>query len=138
MRSLSGVVRVALLVVPLLVGGCRDRSREAAEARLRESVDALLPRVEALSGLEARAPVKLALRDRAELREYVAARIEEEFPPGVSVGEKGASRASGPPPDPPNLLALLLDLPPGQGLGYNAPPTKTRYSMAGWPPRVWD
>lgn len=133
MRSLSGVVRVALLVVPLLVGGCRDRSREAAEARLRESVDALLPRVEALSGLEARAPVKLALRDRAELREYVAARIEEEFPPGELEGVEGAYRALGLLPDTLDLRALLLDLLTEQVLGYYDPPTKTLYLVAGVP-----
>src|SRR5690606_41597648 len=125
MRSLSGVVRVALLVVPLLVGGCRDRSREAAEARLRESVDALLPRVEALSGLEARAPVKLALRDRAELREYVAARSEEEFPPGELEGVEGAYRALRLPPDTLHTRALLLDVLTDDVQVHDHPPAQT-------------
>ena len=132
-RSLPGAVRAALLAVPLVALACRGQDREAAEARLRGSVDELLPRIEALAGLEARGPVRLALRDRAELREYVAARIEEEFPPEELEGIEGAYRALGLVPDTLDLRALLLDLLTEQVIGYYDPPTETLYLVAGVP-----
>jgi hypothetical protein len=119
--------------VPLVAVACRGQGREVAEARLRASVDELLPRIEALSGLEARGPVRLALRDRAELREYVAARIEEEFPPAELEGVEGAYRALGLVPDTLDLRALLLELLTEQVLGYYDPATETLYLVAGVP-----
>ncbi|HEY8470422.1 MAG TPA: hypothetical protein VIL18_12300 [Longimicrobiales bacterium] len=134
MRPLLGAVRAALLAVPLVAAACRGQDREAAEeARLRASVDDLLPRIEALAGLEARGPVRLALRDRAELREYVAARIEEELPPAELEGVEGAYRALGLVPDTLDLRALLLDLLTEQVIGYYDPATETLYVVAGVP-----
>ena len=132
-RALWRGVVPALLVLPLLAAACRGQGRERDEARLRASIDELLPRIEALSGLEARAPVRMAMRDRAELREYVAQRMEEELPPAELEGLEGAYRAFGLLPDTLDLHALLLDLLTEQVLGYYDPPTETLYLVTGVP-----
>jgi len=123
----------ALLVLPLLAVACRGQGRAGDEERLRASIDDLLPRIEALSGLEARAPVRMAMRDRAELREYVAARMEEELPPAELEGIEGAYRALGLLPDTLDLHALMLDLLTEQVLGYYDPETETLYLVSGVP-----
>ena len=53
-RALWRGVVPALLVLPLLAAACRGQGRERDEARLRASIDELLPRIEALSGLAAK------------------------------------------------------------------------------------
>src|SRR5690606_40716883 len=63
--------------------GCR---RPAGEPDLSALVDALLPRIEVLSGLEARRPVHTARRDVASVRRYVAAQLEKEMPPEELAG----------------------------------------------------
>src|SRR5690606_28718862 len=132
---MARAVLPALLTLPLVVAACRGQGRADDEARLRASIDALLPRVEALSGLEARAPVRMAMRDRAELREYVAERMDEEFPPAELAGVEGAYRAFGLLPDTLDLHALLLDLLTEQVLGYYDPPTRTLYLVRGVAPQ---
>lgn len=132
-RAVRRGILPALLVLPLLAAACRGQGRARDEERLRASIDDLLPRVEALSGLEARAPVRMAMRDRAELREYVAARMEEELPPAELEGIEGAYRAFGLLPDTLDLHALMLDLLTEQVLGYYDPATETLYLVSGVP-----
>lgn len=132
-RALCRGAVPALLVLPFLAAACRGQGRERDEARLRASIDELLPRIEELSGLEARAPVRMAMRDRTELREYVAQRMEEELPPAELEGVAGAYRAFGLLPDTLDLHTLLLDLLTEQVLGYYDPATETLYLVRGVP-----
>lgn len=136
MRAARAVCRgvvPGVLVSLLLAASCRGQGPEREEERLRASIDELLPRIEELSGLEARAPVRMAMRDRAELREYVAERLEKELPPAELEGMAGAYRAFGLLPDTLDLHALLLDLLTEQVLGYYDPATETLYLVKGVP-----
>jgi hypothetical protein len=118
-----------LLVALVAVGGC-DRPG-ATDTVLQREVDALLPRLEALSGLPVLEPVRVALRSRDELRAYVAAELDRELPPEEAEAIAAAYRAFGLFPDTLELRALLLDLYTEQVMGYYDPRSKELYLVEG-------
>lgn len=74
----SATVRAALLSLLLLVSAADGASAQSsADAELRRTTAQLLSRLEELSGLEARRPVNVARRSRAELRAYIGRAMEE-------------------------------------------------------------
>ncbi len=125
-------VRYGLLALALTAPACRGQ--EAAEPGLQAMVDSLLPRLEALSGLEARAPIRVARQDRDAMRAYVEAQLEEELPPAELEGVRAAYVAFGLIPDTLELRRLLLDLYTEQVVGYYDPDAETLYVVEGVPP----
>src|SRR5690554_2602411 len=69
----------ALLASILLVTACRGQI--GGKPDLYSMAAEMLPRLEVLSGLEARAPIKLSWQGRAEMQEYVNRQLEEELTP---------------------------------------------------------
>lgn len=121
----------ALTAALVAVGaGCR---RTAGEPDLNALVDALLPRIEVLSGLEARRPVHMARRDVASVTRYVEAQLEEEMPPEELAGVQAAYVAFGLLPDTLDLRRFMLDLYTEQVVGYYDPETDSLFVVEGVP-----
>ena len=110
--------------------GCR---RPAGEPDLSALVDALLPRIEVLSGLGARRPVHMARRDVASVRRYVAAQLEKEMPPEELAGVQAAYVAFGLLPDTLDLRRFMLDLYTEQVVGYYDAETDSLFVVEGVP-----
>jgi hypothetical protein len=127
---------VALCVV--MLGGCGEMSRPAsppsdAEARLRALVDSLLPTLQQISGLTARAPVNVALRSPEQVRSFVDLRLAEDFPPDELAGAQAAYALLGLIPDSLDLRQLLSDLYAEQIVGYYDPDSTMLYVTQGVP-----
>lgn len=131
-RSLGTAVYLLAVLLPLTIGACGGRTVD--EESLDVLVDSLLPRLEELSGLEAREPVNVALRDRAQLRDYVTRRLEEELTPEEMEGIEATYRALGLFPDTLDLRRLMLELYTEQVSGYYDPKLRTLYVMEGVSP----
>ena len=96
-------------------------------------VETLLPRVEVLSGLEARRPVQLARRDSESVRRYVEARLAEDLPPEELEGVQAAYVAFGLLPDTLELRRFLLELYTEQVVGYYDAATDSLFVVEGVP-----
>lgn len=106
----------ALLAMPLLSAPAGGQS--AADRDLERRMARLLPRVEKISGLRAKEPIRVALRDRDELRRLMAARLEEELANGEVGASEQAYRRLGLLPDSIELEDLTIPLLGEQILGY--------------------
>ncbi|HEX6940036.1 MAG TPA: hypothetical protein VF158_11545 [Longimicrobiales bacterium] len=129
----ANTARCGMLALALAstTGACRGRG--AAAPDLSPMVDSLLPRLEVLSGLEAREPVRVAEQDRAAVRRYVEAQLDEELPPEELEGIRAAYAAFGLMPDTLDLRRLMLDLYTEQVVGYYDPDAETLYVVEGVP-----
>ena len=97
-------------------------------------MDSLRPAVERATGLGFRGPTRSSLRDRAELREFLVGKLQEDFPAEREEGISAVYRLLGLIPDTLNLRALLLDLYTEQVAGFYDPATRTLYAMRGADP----
>jgi hypothetical protein len=133
MASLFGrFVTSAVLVVLASFGlACQGRGQQTAD--LDGMAAEMLPRLQVLSGLEARAPIKLAWQSQSRMQDYVRKQLEEELPPEYIEGVRQTYAAFGLIPDTLDLKALLIELYSEQVVGYYDPPTKTLYVVEGAP-----
>lgn len=127
--DVAGLCRVKALVLALLVLVCGCGTPD--EDRLAEVVERLLPRIESLSGLEARQPIAVRIRSSEELQEYVERKLEEDLPPEEMEAFEAAYKQFGLLPDTLDLRGLLLELYSEQVLGYYDPDTKALYLVEG-------
>jgi len=128
-RGISGGAAPTAVLLALFTGACRGQERGTGD--LRALADELLPRLEVLSGLEARAPIRLETQSREAMREYVVRRLAEDMPPEELAGIQASYTAFGLIPDTLDLEALLLDLYTEQVVGYYDPETETLYVVEG-------
>ncbi|HEX7049180.1 MAG TPA: hypothetical protein VF188_03125 [Longimicrobiales bacterium] len=124
---------VALLLLSLVGSACRGQERPATE--FAAEVDSLLPRLERLSGLEAREPVRVEWQDSAGVRAYIQRQLDDELPPEDLAGMHATYAAFGLIPDSLDLRRLLLDLYTEQVAGYYDPDTETLYLVEGAAPQ---
>ncbi|HEX7118098.1 MAG TPA: hypothetical protein VF212_04885 [Longimicrobiales bacterium] len=127
-------VRPVALALLLASAGSACRGQDAAAQELRTMVDSLLPRLEVLSGLDAREPIRVARQDRAAVRGYVERQLDEELPAGELEGIRAAYVAFGLMPDTLDLRRLMLDLYTEQVVGYYDPDAEALYVVEGVPP----
>lgn len=122
-----------LLTWICLFAGCRGApvGGGTQQPELTRIVDSLRPAVEQATGLKFRGPVASAFRDRAELREFLIAKLGEDFPPDREEGTASVYRLLGLIPDTLNLRALLVDLYTEQVAGFYDPATRTLYGLRG-------
>jgi hypothetical protein len=118
-----------------LLLGCRGTppggSQDAEIVRL---VDSLRPAVERATGLRFRGPTRSAMKSRDEMRDYLVARLREDFPPRRAEGITAVYRLLGFIPDSLDLKTLLLDLYTEQVAGFYDPGSKTLYGVRGSDP----
>ncbi len=127
MKRFSLLVALAL---PLVAGACRAQQPDPLAATIAE----LLPRVERLSGLQARDSIRFARRSRAQLRAFLEKELDRDLPPTELRGVRGVYRLLGLIPDTLDLRRLLLDVYTEQVVGFYEPRTKTLYVVAGATP----
>ena len=111
---------LSLLTLLLVAPACRGEQvgSSSETARLAHLVDSLAPSVEKAVGLKFRTRPQSAVRSRADVRRYLAAKLTEELTPERARGIEAAYRLFGMLPDTTDLRALLLDLLTEQGVGY--------------------
>jgi len=127
------VARLALVWLAL-AAGCRGEPPAPPDTALARLVDSLRPAVERATGLRFTGPTSSALKTREEIREYLIARLREDFPREREEGVAAVYRLLGLIPDSLDLKALLLDLYTEQVAGFYDPKTRTLFGVAGADP----
>lgn len=120
---------VAVLTV-LALGGCRGRA-PGAPATARQTLDSLIPLVEASVGIEFATPPRFELRTKTQAQQYLRAKLEQEFPESKVKGVTAAYGLLELIPDTLDLKALLLPLYAEQVVGYYDPDSTTLYAVDG-------
>jgi hypothetical protein len=131
-RRLAAVLISSFMVVACDRTATVERSDFADEetpAQFAPLVNELLPRLERLSGLDRKEPLRVRTQDRAAVRSYLEQRLQQELPPERLEGVRAAYVILGLIPDTLNLRALLLELYHEQVLGYYDPPSSTLYVL---------
>lgn len=83
------------LAALLALAGCRgDRPGTSADP-VGRLVDSLVPVVERTVGLPFKTPPRYAIRSRAEVSAYLAAKLDEELPPPASARSATCTASSG-------------------------------------------
>jgi len=96
-------------------------------------VDSLLPELGRLASLQPTGPVRIARRTAAQVRQYVAGRLDEELPPAEISQLKDVYALLGLVPDTLDLRGLLLELYSEQIVGYYDPHERTLFVVEGIP-----
>lgn len=129
MRTHLRLACVAALTALAGCGGNRSATPDATGLTLL--VDSLLPTLERVAGLEARAPVTVAVRSSDQVRAFVDARMREDFPPREIEAIRDVYSLLGLIPDTLDLGRLLADLYVEQIVGYYDPDSTTLYVIDG-------
>ncbi|MBE0592657.1 MAG: hypothetical protein IH616_09695, partial [Gemmatimonadales bacterium] len=131
-RGLLMVMRTATLI---LVGcglvGCGERSEAQSYDKVQKMAAELAPAVERAVGLPFKTAPTVAVRTRAQVRGYLAAKLDAELPPRLLDGMGTAYRLFGMLPDSVDLRSLLLALYTEQVIGYYDPDSTTLYVVQG-------
>lgn len=117
-------------VVSALVG-CADGSAAVqetlADSTLRRLVAEIQPDVERRSGLEARAPLNVALSTQERLRSYLMEQLDAQLTPELAAAVTAVYARLGLVPDTLDLHAMLVELYQEQVVGYYDPKTDTLF-----------
>jgi hypothetical protein len=128
--SLGAVcLRLSVALCALVLASNAAHGQRASNRQLELLVAELLPRVEALSGLEALAPLNVASRTRQELRAFLTAEIEEEIESGQLQWSEKAYRLLGLMPDSIDYQELAVSVLSEEIAGYYVPRTDTLYLL---------
>ncbi len=127
-HPLSPLIAVVALVA------CGDRGEAQNDDRVYELAQEVIPQVERAVGLPFKRPPAIALRTRAQVQDYLAHKLDAEFPPDELKGITVAYRLFGLLPDTVDLRALLLALYTEQVAGYFDPDSSTLYVVTGSDP----
>lgn len=130
--SATALAALAALALLLLVTAC-DRRRRSGAAAYDNKVAQSIPEIERATGLKFKAPPKLELRSRAQVREFLLRKFDESTPAEQLRGEEVAYKLFGLIPDTMNLRSFLLELLTEQIVGYYDPSTKVLYVVDGAP-----
>lgn len=129
------MIRGLLLLIALALAACRGAPRDTdAQATLDRLVDSLTPAVERATGLTFRERPRPALRTREQVREFLLAKVGEEFPPERIRGITASYRLLGLVPDTLDLRSLLLDLYSEQVAGFYDPDSAALFAVEGADP----
>jgi hypothetical protein len=117
--------RLTLGALALLAGtvlGCRERVRAAqSETAVRDLVRQLRTQAERVTGLPFKRDVAVLLRSRAQVRDYVVHKFDEDLPPADLAGAEAAYKLFGLVPDSLDLRRTMIDLLTEQVAGYYDP-----------------
>jgi len=115
----------------VLLSGCRG----APPDELTRLVDSLMPPVERAVGLKFTHRPYAAVRSKQQVRSYIVAKLEQEYPSEKARGIQVAYRLLGLLPDSLDLRPLLLDLLTEQIAGYYEPDSSALFMVAGDDPQ---
>lgn len=106
------------------------------EGPYRETLATVIPQIERETGLTFRARPKLQVRSKAQVREFLERKFNEEAAQRQLVGAEAVYRRFGLLPDTLDLRAFMLDLLTEQVVGYYDPDTEVLYVVEGADPEV--
>jgi hypothetical protein len=116
----------------LTLAACRGEAPNTLGAQQIDAmVDSLRPSVEAAVGLPFKTPPRSALVTRDQVRDYLLAKVQKEYPPERIAGVESAYRLLQLLPDTLDLKRLLLDLYSEQVAGYYDPDSSLLYAVRG-------
>ena len=127
------VRRIATFVAGLAfvaAAGCRGRS-PAGEGPYASEVAAAIPLIEQSTGLTFKAPPKLEVRTREQVRDFLVKKFDEATPAAEIAGEEAAYKLFGMIPETMDLRKFLLSVLNEQVVGYYDPATKVLYVVQG-------
>ena len=130
---------VALALTAAAAPAC-DRGARSADAaddgpfadKVRESI----PQIERATGLTFKTPPKLEVRTRAQVREFLVGKFEEQQPAQELAGEELVYKTLGLIPQSLDLRKFLLDLYTEQIVGFYDPAKKVLYVVEGAPREI--
>jgi hypothetical protein len=124
LTRLGGLVAVVVVVTL----GCRERAQAVqGEAELKDMVHRMMPVVAEASGLKFKREPLVVRRSRAQVRDYVIHKFDEDLPPNDLAGLQSALRLFGLIPDSLQLRSTLIDLLTEQIAGYYDPDSNALY-----------
>ncbi|MBI1967589.1 MAG: hypothetical protein HYS40_06335 [Gemmatimonadetes bacterium] len=124
---MTGRVLASLVVIL----GCQGRAQDVSKlGEVRQLVRQRMPAVEQATGLEFKREPTVARRTRAQIRQYVLHKIDEDLPPAELAGYQAASRLFGFIPDTLDLRAAMTGVLGEQIAGYYDPDSATLYVAA--------
>ena len=123
-RCLAAAVAVAAMGST----GCEQRAREVqSEAALKQAVQQMIPAVERATRLRFRQRPVVLRRSRAQVRDYVIHKFDDDLPPAELAGAQAAYRLFGLIPDSLDLRRTMVDLLTEQVAGYFDPDSNALY-----------
>jgi hypothetical protein len=131
LRSRCSLFPVTCFLVT--VAACRGapRSSGTTAEEIARLVDSLQPTVERAVGLTFKTPPQPQLVTRDQVREYLLAKVQKEFPEERLEGVQAAYRLLHLIPDSLDLRTLILDLYAEQVAGYYDPDSSLLYAVQG-------
>ena len=122
------------VVVAAVAGGsagCEQRARDVQnEAELKQAVEQMMPAVERAMGLRFRQHPVVLRRSRAQVRDYVIHKFDDDLPPAELAGAQTAYRLFGLIPDSLDLRRSMIDLLTEQVAGYFDPDSNALFIPA--------
>jgi hypothetical protein len=115
----------------MLTAGCRERAQAVqGEAELKDMVHRMMPVVAEAAGLKFKHEPLVLRRSRAQVRDYVVHKFDEDLPPADLTGIQSALRLFGLIPDSLELRSTMIDLLTEQIAGYYDPDSNALYIPA--------
>ncbi len=129
---MAGVTRAWLAAVAVVGSmgstGCEQRARDVqSEAELKQAVLQMIPAVERATRLRFRQRPVVLRRSRAQVRDYVIHKFDDDLPPAELEGAQAAYRLFGLIPDSLDLRRTMVDLLTEQVAGYFDPDSNALY-----------
>ena len=129
---MAGVTRACLAAVAVVAtvgsSGCEQRAREVqSEVDLKQAVQQMIPAVERATRLRFRQRPVVLRRSRAQVRDYVIHKFDDDLPPAELEGAQAAYRLFGLIPDSLDLRRTMIDLLTEQVAGYFDPDSNALY-----------
>jgi hypothetical protein len=123
--------RLAAAIVVALSLGCRSRAQAVqGEAELKDMVHRMMPVVAQATGLQFKREPLVLRRTRAQVRDYVIHKFDEDLPPAELGGLQSALRLFGLIPDSLELRPTMIDLLTEQIAGYYDPDSNALFIPA--------
>lgn len=121
----------ALVLGGISATGCEQRAREVQnEADLKQVVQQMMTPVEQATGLRFKQRPVVLRRSRAQVRDYVIHKFDDDLPPTELAGAQTAYRLFGLIPDSLDLRRSMIDLLTEQVAGYFDPDSNALYIPA--------
>ncbi|HTI06797.1 MAG TPA: hypothetical protein VL549_15955 [Gemmatimonadales bacterium] len=127
--------RLTIPLSPLLaltaLAGCRERAQAVqSEAELKDMVQRMMPAVAQATGLRFKREPRVLRRSRAQVRDYVVHKFDDDLPPAELHGLQSALRRFGLIPDSLELRPMMIDLLTEQIAGYYDPDSNALFIPA--------
>ncbi|MFN2563799.1 MAG: hypothetical protein ABR499_02140 [Gemmatimonadaceae bacterium] len=136
--------RLRMAVTPVLMGfaisacdrGARNGNGAGGDGPYADKVRESIPQIERATGLKFKAPPKLEVRTKAQVREFLVGKFDEQQPARELASEELVYKTLGLIPQSLDLRKFLLDLYTEQIVGFYDPAKKVLYVVEGAPREV--